>query len=62
MQLALDGRIEPDAALKYLDAMRWVDRLAYHTWRTIHHLAIKRSGEPLAIDNSLQPEPASAED
>ncbi|HVY62755.1 MAG TPA: Na/Pi symporter [Planctomycetota bacterium] len=33
------GEIDPDAAERQLEAMRWVDRLAYHTWRAAHHLA-----------------------
>ncbi|MEX0692098.1 MAG: Na/Pi symporter [Gemmatimonadales bacterium] len=32
------GRINPADAAVALDAMRWLDRVAYHAWRTIHHL------------------------
>lgn len=30
--------IHADLALQELEAMRWMDRLAYHVWRTINHL------------------------
>jgi phosphate:Na+ symporter len=32
------GRQDPKDALDVLDAMRWLDRLAYHTWRICHYL------------------------
>jgi phosphate:Na+ symporter len=32
------GDIDPDTALAHLDAMRWLDRIAYHTWRAAEHL------------------------
>jgi phosphate:Na+ symporter len=31
-------KIHADLALLELEAMRWMDRLAYHIWRTINHL------------------------
>lgn len=33
------GRLRPDQAQHRLESMRWVDRVGYHTWRTLHHLA-----------------------
>ncbi len=36
------GEVSPLVADRQLDAMRWVDRLAYHVWRAMHHLY----GEP----------------
>lgn len=33
------GLIQPDEAQRQLESMRWVDRIGYHTWRTLHHLA-----------------------
>ncbi len=30
--------IDPDTALTELAAQRWLDRLAYHVWRSSHHL------------------------
>jgi len=35
------GRIDPDSAFHLLEAMRWVDRIAYHIWRALFH-ATKR--------------------
>jgi phosphate:Na+ symporter len=32
------GENDPARALAQLDAMRWVDRIAYHTWRAVEHL------------------------
>lgn len=32
------GSEDPSAALDQLDAMRWFDRLGYHTWRICLHL------------------------
>jgi phosphate:Na+ symporter len=33
------GRTNPDEAQRQLESMRWVDRIAYHTWRASRHLA-----------------------
>jgi phosphate:Na+ symporter len=38
------GEIDPDTALARLDAMRWLDRLAYHTWRAVEHLGEHADG------------------
>ena len=35
-----DGEIEPAAAENLLEAFRWLDRIAYHFWRTAHHLDV----------------------
>jgi phosphate:Na+ symporter len=32
------GRIEPDTVQHYLESMRWVDRIGYHSWRMLYHL------------------------
>jgi phosphate:Na+ symporter len=32
------GALDPRTALVRIEAMRWLDRLAYHLWRTLHHL------------------------
>lgn len=32
------GELTPAAAESVLEAMRWVDRLGYHLWRTLYHL------------------------
>jgi phosphate:Na+ symporter len=48
MARTASGEIDPETGLRLLDAMRWVDRLVYHTWRALHHLtpgsAISGSG------------------
>lgn len=33
------GHIWPEEAQRQLESMRWVDRVGYHTWRTLYHLA-----------------------
>lgn len=33
------GEMNPDNAFRLLEAMRWIDRLAYHVWRAILHLS-----------------------
>lgn len=32
------GWIKPEEGFEYLEAMRWIDRIAYHIWRSIFHL------------------------
>jgi len=32
------GKLDSEQAMAELEAMRWVDRLAYHAWRAINHL------------------------
>jgi len=32
------GQWEPTLALGILDAMRWLDRIGYHSWRLCHYL------------------------
>jgi phosphate:Na+ symporter len=55
MALTAAGRLNPDLGLRALDAMRWIDRVAYHVWRAVHHL----SG---ADDDSVVPLPATLQD
>jgi phosphate:Na+ symporter len=38
-------KIHADLALLELEAMRWIDRLAYHIWRTINHLRLEGVSE-----------------
>lgn len=38
MARTASGETPPDAGLRTLDAMRWIDRTVYHVWRAIHHL------------------------
>ncbi len=35
------GGLKPDQGFDHLEAMRWVDRIAYHIWRGIFHLSQK---------------------
>ena len=44
------GAAEPALALDLLDAMRWLDRLAYHAWRICHYLAPTTEVLPAADD------------
>ena len=38
LQQTADGRDGPARALEVLDAMRWLDRVGYHTWRICNYL------------------------
>jgi phosphate:Na+ symporter len=38
LQQTAGGTSAPSRALDLLDAMRWLDRLGYHTWRICHYL------------------------
>ena len=38
LQAAARREVDPDAAAARLEAMRWLDRLAYHLARVVHHL------------------------
>jgi phosphate:Na+ symporter len=42
------GLALPDAAHRYLESMRWVDRVGYHSWRMLYHLV-----DPLESDMAL---------
>jgi phosphate:Na+ symporter len=37
------GSLDPEETLTLLDAMRWMDRIGYHTWRICHHLTNQES-------------------
>ena len=45
------GRHRPDEAMVALDALRWLERVSYHVWRTCNYL--KR--EPTATEDRLAP-------
>ena len=61
---AAAGGLDPDAAVKRIEAMLWLDGIAYHLWRSAHKLAI---AHPLTAKQSLdageseQAEPAKVE-
>jgi phosphate:Na+ symporter len=40
------GRADAGDTLARLEVLRWFDRLAYHTWRAVHHLADGNEDEP----------------
>ncbi len=42
------GDVTPDFTAAALDAVRWMDSAAYHTWRIVHHLAATDSVLPAA--------------
>lgn len=45
------GRHAPDQAMATLDALRWLERVAYHVWRICNHLA----AETPAVEGSQEP-------
>jgi phosphate:Na+ symporter len=51
------GRVQPDDAQRYLESMRWVDRIGYHSWRMLYHLV-----DPLESDAALASEVYSDRD
>jgi phosphate:Na+ symporter len=51
------GEENPDTAFKLLEAMRWIDRLAYHVWRAILHLSAFRSGKSSDIKDFIGENP-----
>ena len=38
LKATAERKVDPDTALHELHAQRWLDRLAYHVWRSSHHL------------------------
>jgi phosphate:Na+ symporter len=42
------GRVDPATSLERLEAMRWLDRAAYHVWRASHHLGDTAQGDFIA--------------
>jgi phosphate:Na+ symporter len=39
LERAARGEVDSDAALRKLEATRWLDSSLYHVWRAVHHLA-----------------------
>lgn len=58
---AASGEIPPARGSKILETVRWIDRLAFHTWRAVHHL---HPGDPSSVPDASLPreDPESAED
>lgn len=46
-------------ALDRLDAIRWIDRVAYHAWRMVEHLAPPSQELPPSVAPALPPPPES---
>jgi phosphate:Na+ symporter len=44
--MASTGRIEGEATMRLLDAVRWLHRVNYHIWRIQHHLNLMRGAAP----------------
>jgi phosphate:Na+ symporter len=55
LQQTAGGESAPALALELLDAMRWLDRLGYHTWRITNYLGGDGSPEPGWVNVHLQP-------
>jgi phosphate:Na+ symporter len=45
LERATEGGTDPRRALRQLDAIRWLDRIAYHLWRALFHLTGPAAGE-----------------
>jgi len=41
---AASGEADPADALPRLEGLRWIDRVVYHVWRAVHHLAAPGQG------------------
>lgn len=51
-------RIDPDHAVRWVDALLWMDRVAYHLWRAANYLAPRPSATDADAEaRSAQPEP-----
>lgn len=52
-----EGRAGPEDALHILDALRWLERVAHHTWRIGHYLSIEAdTPAPPDVDPALRDE------
>jgi phosphate:Na+ symporter len=52
MESTATGELDPNDALRRLDAMRWLDRLAYHAWRATLHLSRDETDVPDGVGGS----------
>ena len=61
---AVRGRLDADATIGKLDALRWLQRVAYHVWRIDHHLRHSGSEEDTDSANDVSPhqQPGSQRD
>jgi phosphate:Na+ symporter len=51
------GRADAGDTLARLEALRWLDRLGYHIWRAVHHLADDNMDEPGVPKGMTEAEP-----
>ncbi len=51
------GTYAPVEALEVLDAMRWLDRVGYHTWRLSHYLDANLTSDAKASSTTDAPHP-----
>jgi phosphate:Na+ symporter len=50
-----EGHADPEDALHILDALRWLERVAHHTWRIGHYLSIEADAPALPdVDPDLR--------
>lgn len=49
---AASGGTDPGEALPQLEGLRWMDRVVYHVWRAVHHLAAP--GQETAEDHHAE--------
>jgi phosphate:Na+ symporter len=57
-------RVDPDEAMRSVDAMMWLDRIGYHAWRSVAHLAghaTPPGAEPVESEAYAEPEPVTGE-
>jgi phosphate:Na+ symporter len=52
-------RVDPEETQRLLESMRWVDRVGYHAWRTLHHLAASPA-PGTTVDSEVYDEAESA--
>ncbi len=55
LERAASGELDAEAIERRLEALRWVDRIGYHAWRALHHLAAADQ----ELDEELPPAPES---
>jgi phosphate:Na+ symporter len=46
---AAAGHVDPDRALVRMEAMRWLDAVAYHVWRSLHHLVSREADSQVEL-------------
>lgn len=58
LESAAVHRIDPDRAVRWVDALLWMDRVAYHLWRAANYLSPRPSAKDADAEaRSAEPEP-----